>query len=208
MGQRVRASENIEETTDALVTGGMKRTGDGRISVAVTLDSSREYVALQADIIVPEGTDIEVKALEGAVNHSLETMKLDDNHIRLALYNLGNKAFAAGNDPVFEIITDADAEGLTIFNILAADSEANEYVLASGTGVSTGVEGPAGDAVMIEKISGGVKVSNASGRRVEVYTLDGQLVKTLVASDTIEIINLSSGLYVVKAGDKTLKVVL
>ena len=210
---RIRdAYGHSDEQTDALVISSMSETADGRTSIAVRLDDSREYVALQADIVTPEGWNIEVKAGGRAADtHSLETMRFDDTHMRVALFNLANQAFADNDEPILEIIADtplADATGLVMSNILAADSEANEYVLGSRIEVETGVEGVADDGIVIGKVSGGVSISNAVGRRVEIHTLDGQTVRSFIAKDRVETINLSSGLYLVKAGGKTVKVML
>ena len=201
----------FNESPDALVIAALRESNDGKTSVAVKLDNSMEYVALQADIFIPDGMDIEVKVGSRAANHALETMRFDENHLRVALFDLGNKAFSAGDDAILEIVADgniSDIENLTISNILAADSEANEYVLGSRMGDVTGVEGVSDDAVLIEKISDGVKVSNAAGKRIDIFTMEGKAVKSFVATDSIETINLPAGIYIVKAGDKNLKVIL
>jgi len=48
----------------------------------------------------------------------------------------------------------------------------------------------------------------ASGRAVVVYDLSGQVVKQVIASSNETILNLKSGLYMVKVGAKVMKVVL
>ena len=179
--------------------------------MAVKLENSMEYVALQADIFIPDGIDIEVKSGSRAANHSLDTMRFDDNHLRVALFDLGNKVFTDCDDPIFEIIAEgnvSDIEGLTISNILAADTEANEYVLDFRIGDMTGVESITNDAIRIEVVSEGICISNAIGKIIEVCTLEGQVIRCFMGNEAIETISLSSGLYLVKAGDKTLKVVL
>lgn len=209
---RIRtAYSGYNESSDALVIASLSETNDGKTTVAVKLDNSKEYVALQADIFISDGRVIELKPGNRSANHSLETMRFDDNHIRVALFNLGNKAFDDSNDPIFEITTDtnmSDSDGLTISNILAADSDANEYRLSSRTETVTGVESVAKDAILIVKVSDGVQVSNAIGKRIDICTMDGQIMRSFVAKDSLETINLSSGIYVIKAGDKILKVVL
>ena len=75
-------------------------------------------------------------------------------------------------------------------------------------GAMTGVEGVSNDAVLIEKISDGIQVSNAAGKRIDIFTMDGKAVRSFVANGSIETINLPAGIYIVKAGDKNLKVIL
>ncbi|MDE6787172.1 MAG: hypothetical protein K2J46_09075, partial [Muribaculaceae bacterium] len=155
--------------------------------VAVTLDNSIEYVALQADIIIPEGMSVEVK--EGrrvADSHIMATRKIADNHIRVALYNLGNTAFAENNAPIIEIIADgmiADNEEIAICNIIAADTDANRFVLASKAADTSRVEALGFD-------------SNAP---VKVYDLDGRYI-----SDKVD--NLEQGIYIFRQGNNAKKV--
>ncbi len=209
MQNRVAAAYS-NESSDALVIGNANALSNGQISVAINLDNSMDYVALQADFFVPEGMEIEVKAGSRAANHSLETMRFDDNRIRVVLFNLGGKAFAAGNEPLLEIVGDAsiyDVDALTISNILASDSDAKEYMLRSKS-AATGVEGISNGSVEISKAADGIHIANAEGKMIEIYTMDGKIVKSFVGRDSLEIVNLPAGVYVVKAADKNLKVIL
>ena len=199
------------DTMDALVIGKVSGSSFGKVTIPVSLENSMEYVALQADIILPEGMNVEVKAgSRVAESHTMMTHKFADNHIRVALFNFGNNAFAENNNPIIEIVTGSGISysgDIVISNILASDSKANEYMLSSRQGTS-GVAGVEGDNILISKTADGVIISNAIGNTISIFTLDGKTVKTFEAKDAVEKINLSSGIYVVKAGDKTLKVVL
>ena len=118
-------------------------------------------MALQAEIVVTDGRNNEVKACSRATNHTLETRKYDDNHLRIALYNFGGKTFAETDEPLFEIITGealSDADGMEMFRILAVDANANEYALGSRSMIDTGVEGVSDDAVRIEKGADGIVI--------------------------------------------------
>ncbi len=176
-----RISAAFDSTMDALVIGRANGT-----TVPVTLDNSMEYVALQADIILPEGVNFEVKAGSRiAGSHSLMTKKHADNHIRVVLFTLDSKSFADNDAPIFEIVTDSNisASDITISTIIASDSDANGYVLAAKTADTTGVEALGLD-------------SNAP---VKVYDLNGRYV-----SDTVE--GLEQGLYIILQGENAKKV--
>ncbi|MDE5840807.1 MAG: Ig-like domain-containing protein, partial [Muribaculaceae bacterium] len=127
-----RISAVSDEAADALVISGAAGN-----AIPVRLANSMEYVALQADIILPEGMNVDVKAGERvADSHTMMTKKFADNYIRVALFNFGNKAFADNDAPILEIVADSDiqdAGDIVIFNILASDSDATEYVLSSRT---------------------------------------------------------------------------
>ncbi|MDE6551753.1 MAG: Ig-like domain-containing protein [Muribaculaceae bacterium] len=181
-----RVSAANDDTADALVIGHVSATSSGNV-VPVALDNTMEYVALQADIILPEGMNVEVKAgSRVAGSHTFQTRKFADNHIRVAIYNLGNVAFADSEAPIFEVVTDSDimdSEDIVISNIYASDSKAVEYVLAARMAAPSAVAAIGFDA-------------NAP---VKVFDLNG-----IYVSDTME--GLQQGTYIVRQGDEAKKV--
>lgn len=207
---RINAYGDFNETSDALVVGAW--ADNDRASVPVTLDNSMQYVALQADLTVPEGLTVNVKAGGRIANsHSFVARRINDNTIRVAIFDLGNRAFVENDQPLFEVMVDSnilDPETIAITNILASDSDANEYVLSSRSEVSNGVTGVSNDNISVVKCSNGILIKNIIGKQVEVYTLDGRFVRSFKANRDSETINLSSGVYVVKVGNQTLKIVL
>ena len=182
---RIRA--DYDESADALVIGRAS-TGSRGTVIPVSLENAGAYVAFQADIILPEGMDVEVKAADAvAATHTLMTKKHADNHIRVALFNFGGNAFAAGEAPVIEIVTDSfvSASDIVITDIIASDADANASVLASKTAATNGVAaiGLDGDAP------------------VKVYDING-----IYVSDTME--GLQQGTYIVRQGEtaKTVRI--
>ncbi len=174
-----------EEAGDALVIGGVSRGVDGGSSVAVALGNTQEYVALQADIYMPEGVQFEVKAGSRiAGSHIFRSHRFDDNHVRIAIYNLGNEAFAENGDAMFEIVTDmADAADIALVNVIASDAAAKAHVLGISYDTTTGVAALGLDA----------------DAPVKVYDLNGRQV-----SDKAE--GLEKGIYIVRQGDVAKKV--
>lgn len=69
---------------------------------------------------------------------------------------------------------------------------------------NAGVAGLDGDAVSVYGVAGAVKVDGFSGV-AEVYSVDGRLVKAQTVSDGSQI-DLVSGLYIVRAAGKSVKV--
>lgn len=55
---------------------------------------------------------------------------------------------------------------------------------------------------------GGIKVTNAEGERVAVYSLQGQLLHNAIAAEQEETIGITPGIYIVRVGDRTEKVVV
>ncbi|MDE7095911.1 MAG: Ig-like domain-containing protein, partial [Muribaculaceae bacterium] len=177
-----RISAVSDEAADALVISGAAGN-----AIPVRLANSMEYVALQADIILPEGMNVDVKAGERvADSHTMMTKKFADNYIRVALFNFGNQAFADNDAPILEIVADSDiqdAGDIVIFNILASDSDATEYVLSSRTSATSAVAAIGFDA----------------DAPIKVFDLNG-----IYVSDTME--GLGQGTYIVRQGNEAKKV--
>lgn len=75
-------------------------------------------------------------------------------------------------------------------------------------GVTTaGVADPTANGMAISVLADGVMISGATGETAYVYSLDGKTVAT-AACNGITMINLETGLYIVKAGTKTEKVII
>lgn len=55
---------------------------------------------------------------------------------------------------------------------------------------------------------GGIKVTNAEGERVAVYSLQGQLLHNAIAAEQEETIGITPGIYIVRVGDRAEKVVV
>ena len=182
---RIRTA--YDESADALVIGRAS-TGSRGTVIPVSLENAGAYVAFQADIILPEGMDVEVKAADAvAATHTLMTKKHADNHIRVALFNFGGNAFAAGEAPVIEIVTDSfvSASDIVITDIIASDADANASVLASKTAATNGVA-----AIGLDEDA-----------PVKVYDING-----IYVSDTME--GLQQGTYIVRQGEtaKTVRI--
>lgn len=86
------------------------------------------------------------------------------------------------------------------------DGESAPSAIAS-LDVSTQVEDilDAGKAVV--SVNGGVMISGYEGETAEVYTIDGQRVASMKCAE-ITVINLNAGIYVVKVGAETRKVMI
>ena len=182
---RIRA--DYDESADALVIGRASAGSRGTV-IPVSLENAGAYVAFQADIILPEGMDVEVKGADAvAATHTLMTKKHADNHIRVALFNFGGNTFAAGEAPVIEIVTDSfvSASDIVISDIIASDADANASVLASKTAATNGVA-----AIGLDEDA-----------PVKVYDING-----IYVSDTME--GLQQGTYIVRQGEtaKTVRI--
>lgn len=185
-------------------------------SVSVSLDNAVDYVALQADIKLPEGLKLEAVKLGGRAeaNHTLATRMLADNVVRVVLFSAGNAAFADNGEALLELVVKATAQDcgdITVSNIIASDADANEYTLTSTGGhndLTSGIDGVDADGIRIISGDGCIEVLNADGQHVNIYSIGGAVVASFDADANGVMRELPEGVYVVKVGDVSKKVVV
>lgn len=203
-------SDYYDDFADALVVGDCCKNADGCFSIPVSLDNSIDYVALQADITLPEGMTIKdvIAGNRIASSHTLSFRKTDDRLMRVAIFNLKNSIFANSDEPILEIVADAaSADEVEISNIIASDSNAKGYRLSSRGDVS-GVQSISDDDIQIVVGTNSILIKNAASKNVVIATVDGRVIRSFVPSANSENISLSSGIYVVKVADKTAKFIV
>lgn len=198
-------------SADALVAGTPTVIAEGRISIPVYLDNSVDYVALQADILLPEGMAVEsVNAGGRAVSHGLTSKKYNDRHMRMALFDISCRPFADSNEPIFEIIATTDngkSDGIEFGNVIASDIKAGSHVLTTRGG-TTGVGSVAGASAKAKACAEGLLICNATGKEVIVCTTDGTVIRSLIATSDAETIFLPEGLYIVSINGKANKIAI
>lgn len=184
--------------------------------VDITLDNLTDYVALQADIVMPDGLTLENVRLgaRAEATHTLSMRKVADNIARVVIFSTGNKAFIANGEPLLKLYVraeEANTDDITLQRILAADAVANEYELSYSGGhnaLTSGIGGIGNGGVSVKPSSGGLHISNAKGMAVSVYHFDGSLRASFEAQSDDERLSLPSGVYIVKVGSMTTKVVI
>lgn len=215
--KRKRSVERVlPAETDCLVVDDYSIMAGKTTKVGVALDNSRDYVAMQADIILPEGmTLMAVDAgARSEASHSLMYRRIDDRTVRVILFDLGNSAFADNNEDLFELTIKADRSdsgNIHVDNIIASDANAHEYLLTSTGGNNAGTSGVgelAGGTIRIVTGEGNVDIVNASGLEVAIYAVDGTLVDRFTAVSNRENRRLTAGVYVIAVGNVTEKVMV
>ena len=205
-----------DNNTDALVIDDFCLRKGASATVAVRLDDSREYVALQGDIVAPDGMKIvDVKAGPRAeATHTAAVRRFDSGTVRFALFDLENNPFADNGEAVlvFTVVAEDDFRGqISIANILGADASAREYSLKAVGGNNsglTGVDSVASGHVTVEAGEGEITVRNAEGLEVFIFAPDGMNVAHFTAKTDAEHCHMVPGVYVVTAGDFSAKVMV
>ena len=201
---RIRAMATTELLPDCLVIDDY--SAGEECTIGVRLENKVDYVAMQADIVVPDGMEI-VNVSAGTraeVFHSVVTKQICDNVVRVALFDFDNNTFADNTENLLELTVRSkrDTTGsIVMTNALGSDGRANEYVLTSTGGNNAVLSGI--DAVLtagnitVKGEGDAVVVYNAEHHDIAVYTADGMLIKHVNAVSNIEKIALAPGMYVV-----------
>lgn len=209
----VRMRSNAEDT---LLVDDFATSKEKLQTIGLTLDNnSRNYSSMQAKIRLPEGMEIENISLgEAAMNHTLNYNLTEDGTLHIVIYSLDSTPFGSQHIPLLQITarTENVESDLTVDGIIFSTSEVEDYYLSYAGGVNTGsvtgIETAIDGSLRISAADGKVTVMNAEGLDINIYAVSGQIIASRKADSNIETISLGEGIYVVKAGDKAIKVVL
>ena len=206
----------LDVDSDLLVVDDYSAKDGEIVTLSVALDNSIDYVAMQADIAVPDGmTLLDVTIGDrAAACHSLVTRRIDDRTMRIVLFDLDNNAFADNDEAILELVAKvntATTEDIQIFNILASDAQANEYVLTSTGGHNSemsGIGNVESGNIRIVASASDINIFNAEGCEIIIYAVDGTTVSRFTAMSDMESRSVVGGIYVVVAGNKVEKVIV
>ena len=212
---RELASDKNDESDSLIIDDYSAKIGD-TTSVLVALDNTLDYVALQADVTVPDRMTLAAinigNRAEG--NHSLAVKRIDDRTMRFALFDINNSTFTNNDEAILELIFKVNGstnDRIEINNIFASDAQAHEYVLTSTGGNNADMSGIANvgySNIRIEGTPYAINIYNAEGSEIAVYAVDGSLLSHFVASSGLESLKVVPGMYVVTAGNKVEKVMV
>lgn len=162
------------------------------------------YKAVQMDFKVPMGVAVlDAVGGERVANHEFIFNQTGEDSYRIVIYSKDNNLFAAGNLlatlslNVVELLPE-ELRRIEISNVLAIDDENNEVRLGDYSAhfdIVTGIS----SEVATESVRGGntLKITSLVSNDVNIYSVDGRLVRTLrVDAGTVEV-QLPAGVYVV-----------
>lgn len=205
----------LPDESDCLRIADYSAAAGKTATVGISLDNSVDYVALQADIVLPEGLSLQSVTISNrAAGHSLMTKQLDSRRVRVVLFDLGNSVFADNRESLLELkvrVEDINAGDIVIENIIASDASAKEYGLTSTgghNGMTTGMDMVPSGNVRVETTDGSINVYNAVGSTVAIYGTDGRMLARFVAKNEAEQYKTASGLYIVTVGNRMVKVLV
>ena len=185
-------------------------------TIAVRLDNTREYVAMQGDIALPDGLKI-ANITSGARTeqcHKVSFKRMDNANVRFVIFDVNNNAFDNSDEAIINLSVKAEksvAGDMSIVNILGSDASAHEYSLAFDGGHNIGTTGIAdvyAGNIRIEAGEGCIRVFNAIGAQIVIVAPDGRTAADFVAGSAEERCDVMPGIYVVTAGQAVKKVMV
>lgn len=186
------------------------------VEIPVYLGDLREYVALQGEIVVPEGMTL-IGAKAGCAvsgSHALATKMLGSNRMRFVLFNSANEVINTANGEVLTLtvrVNTVNQSPIEMQNVIAADAIAKEYRCASTGGANmqtTGLSEIAESDIRVEVENGTVMIYNADGLAINVYSADGTLEARFVSDMEVEKCELTPGVHIISVAGKSFKVII
>lgn len=185
MGMKRHAA--VVATEDRLVSDNFKVRGNEPITIDVKLENTADYAALQADIKLPEGMQLQdvVKGAR-ASNHSMVYNVNADGILKVVIYSLSNEAFLNAEGSLFSLVVKAreDCNDIIIDGIRASDASSNTYNLGFKGGYNltdtTGIP-TISDAAEAQYFTlQGVRVDRPERGGIYIRIIDGKSSKVVI----------------------------
>lgn len=213
---RARARDYADNTdADNIVIDNFSMKSGSPEDIFVRMDNTVEYVALQADVILPDGMTLEnISMGASCANHSLMTKQINGNMVRVAVFSLDNTAFLENGEPLLALTVKSDnvnCGDIVVENIIASDSKAHEYRLGAIGGhneSATGIDNVNTCDIKIEAGAKGVTIYNAVDKFVTIHNAAGLAVVNEIAKSDEEHFALTAGVYIINVGGKVVKVMV
>lgn len=195
--------------------------------IAIKLDNSDAFTAFQADIRLPKGIELcqdnngfmmTLSERKGN-DHALISVLRNDDAIRLLSYSLGlNEYSDYDGDLVYLTVRAAEnyvgTNQITLDNISFVESDREQHFFSPTSAnvignIVTGVADTDAGVVITTRGNDIIVANVSNGLEVNVYSADGALIRSEKSvGDTICIEAPVKGIYLIKVGTKTVKVII
>ena len=174
----------------------------------LTCYENENYKAMQVDITVPDGVFIFDAVAGGSLtDHTVSLSQRDMTTYRLIIYSNSDSMFAdAGDDAVVNLtlscydVVPEEARVISISNALAVDEATDELRLndvAATFGVSTNIYDVTAPTASAWGGEGCITIASLAAQHVNVYGVDGRLVRSLNVPEGTTRVNVPAGIYMV-----------
>lgn len=212
--QKLHASYGI---ADRLVITPQDNHSSETQTVSIELENSRNYVAIQTDLILPEGIKlIEAKTGPRAKDsHILSAREVEKGIYRLVLFSASNKPLPLGGEAIIQLTLKTNGKQqdyIELGHSLAVDAKANEYRLNytnKPDQTPTNLDNrDSGCTSQVSIGNNGIIISSARGKQADIYTLDGKCIQSFTLTTESAFYPLPAGIYVIKIDTVTEKVLI
>ena len=197
-----------------LTFGEVETLADNCHHIALEIDPTDDYTAMQTDIRLPEGVKLEALTLGDDLNgHTVDYAEIDETTVRVIIYSptlagmtTGKKIAMADLVLSGELTEDAV---ISAGETLACDTDGYAYTIAStdkGMGGTTAISTTISSDCKAISVSGGIELTASEATAVRITDLSGRSVAETVAPATV---CLEAGVYLVTfENGATLKVLV
>ena len=208
-----RGAPSMPTVDDVLAVAGCAIGPRQSGTLSVDLSSTRNYNALQFDLLLPEGMTLTGTRVDGRLSNHVRTVGERDNGYRIVAYSAGNDGIAVGNGTVMQLDVQTDAtlqsgSYITLENIIFADLDSDYAAAPSTTYIDnvTGIDdttlGPA------SKAWGGhgeIVIESSAAGNAQVIAMSGIARDVAVTAGTTTV-EAQPGIYIVVIAGKSHKV--
>ena len=163
------------------------------------------YNAIQFEVKVPDGLYIDdITAGNALSSHVFSYVQVDMNTYKVIVYSATNEGFAQGEDVIANLalstysVIDEDKCKVNVTNAYIVDNNNCELRMSDvdvAFAQTTGIDG----MYATSNVSGGdcIVITALKAQPVEVYAVDGRLVKKLNVKEGTTRVNVPAGIYIV-----------
>lgn len=181
---------------------------DYELPLHLTCYDNENYKAMQVDITVPDGVFIFDAVAGGSLtDHKVSLSQRDMTTYRLIIYSNSDSMFANdGDDAVVNLtlncydVVPEEARVISISNALAVDEATDEVRLsdvAATFGVSTNIYDVTAPTASAWGGDGCITIASLAAQHVNVYGVDGRLVRSLNVPEGTTHVSVPAGIYMV-----------
>ncbi|MDE6335407.1 MAG: Ig-like domain-containing protein, partial [Muribaculaceae bacterium] len=216
---RARAAMNTRSPNEVLVLGEIRFEESGIAVIPVRLDTDMLYTAMQFDLTLPRGLEVDNIILGSAQDdsHMINSIKLGESIYRVMVFSSSLYTLSP-SDMLLEIrvkIGDAigqfDGGYVKLFNGIASGANGKGEAMEDAgvtiepfSGVEELEEEMSAEIILID---GGIRVKTISGESVNIYNMTGNVAVSQISTGD-DFYPLQSGVYVVVVNGKSHKIIL
>lgn len=216
--EAAHAAARAPRLAGGMLTADDFRLGsDGKAAVGVRLSTGPAAVALQCDFVADGGIAIDgiVPDAQLVKTHSVKMQQLGDGRVRVVIFSLDNRPIDTEGRPLFALQLHGDSRyasgSLHGERVLVSLPDATDSELSFDGGnnlLETGLMDAMQSGPKAVGADGTLTILHAEGMQVEIYSADGRLLDAFTAASEVETRHMAAGIYIVKTGNVTTKIIL